>query len=280
MDPIRVRSVWCRTSRVFTYKIVFCRNLQIYAFSPELPAERSGQVAAGCAFSGRGFSKWKWLFPLLRNNRNFLVFPEVPGLQVCLPVHSISANTFMIVPITIYNDEVLRSKALQVEGIDSDIEELLGNMFETMYNAPGIGLAAPQVGRSLQLLVLDISCMKEYANVRPMVVINPRIIDSRGYRAMEEGCLSLPGVQGDVVRPAVINLHHRDEHFEERTGEFSGMLARVLQHEIDHLEGKLFVDRLPKRERRKVQKDLEALSSGQFIASYPVASSPVAVAED
>lgn len=181
----------------------------------------------------------------------------------------------MIVPINIFSDEVLRRKAVPLEGMDSDTEELLGNMFETMYNAPGIGLAAPQVGRSLRLLVIDLSSLKEYSNLKPMVVINPRILDSRGYRAMEEGCLSLPGVQGDVVRPAVINLHYRDEHFEERTDEFSGMLARVLQHEIDHLDGKLFVDRLPKKERRKVQKDLDALVSGQFIASYPVVPSSV-----
>ncbi|MBM3162651.1 MAG: peptide deformylase [Chlorobi bacterium] len=186
----------------------------------------------------------------------------------------------MIVPITLYSDEVLHRKALPIEGVDADIEELVGSMFETMYNAPGIGLAAPQVGRSLQLLVVDISCMKEYAGAKPMVVINPRIIASGGgYLAMEEGCLSLPGVQGDVVRPATINLQYRDEHFEERTGEFSGMFARVLQHEIDHLEGRLFVDRLKKREMRRAKKDLDALVSGRFSASYPVASAPVAVAQ-
>ncbi|MCF8382686.1 MAG: peptide deformylase [Chlorobium sp.] len=176
----------------------------------------------------------------------------------------------MIVPINIYSDEVLRRQAVSLEGVDADIEELLGNMFETMYNAPGIGLAAPQVGRSLRLLIVDISCIREYENVKPMVVINPGILDSRGYRAMEEGCLSLPGVQGDVVRPAAINLSWRDEHFEERTGEFSGMLARVLQHEIDHLDGRLFVDRLQRRDRRKVQKELDALAEGRFSASYPV----------
>jgi peptide deformylase len=186
----------------------------------------------------------------------------------------------MIVPISIYSDEILHRKALPLDGIDAEIEELVGNMFETMYNAPGIGLAAPQVGRSLQLLVVDISCMKEYAGVKPMVVINPRIIASGGgYLAMEEGCLSLPGVQGDVVRPATLHLQYRDEHFEERTGEFSGMFARVLQHEIDHLHGRLFVDRLKKREMRRARKDLDALLSGRFIASYPVASVTAAAAQ-
>lgn len=176
----------------------------------------------------------------------------------------------MILPITIYSDEILRQKALPVDGIDSGIRELIGNMFETMYKAPGIGLAAPQAGSSLRLLVLDISCMKEYAHIKPMVVINPMVLSSRGYLAMEEGCLSIPGVQGDVVRPSTISLRYRDEEFAEHTMEFSGMLARVLQHEIDHLDGRLFVDRLQKRERRKVQKDLEAIAAGRFIASYPV----------
>jgi len=176
----------------------------------------------------------------------------------------------MIVPINIYSDDVLRQRALPLEGVDGEVEELLGNMFETMYSAPGIGLAAPQVGRSLRLLVLDISCMREYANVKPMVVINPEIVAVKGYRSMEEGCLSLPGLQGDVVRPSSISLKYRDAHFEGQSAEFSGLLARVLQHEIDHLDGRLFVDRLQKKERRKVQKELDALASGRFIASYPV----------
>lgn len=177
----------------------------------------------------------------------------------------------MIVPITLYSDDILRQKAVPLEGIDSCVRDLIGNMFETMYNAPGIGLAAPQAGSPLRLLVLDISCMREYAHVKPMVVINPVVLSSRGYLAMEEGCLSIPGVQGDVVRPAVISLRYRNEEFAEQTMEFSGTLARVLQHEIDHLDGRLFVDRLQKRDRRKVQKQLDAIASGSFAASYPVA---------
>ncbi|MCF8215617.1 MAG: peptide deformylase [Chlorobium sp.] len=177
----------------------------------------------------------------------------------------------MILPITIYSDEILRKQAVMVEGIDKSIRELIANMFDTMYKAPGIGLAAPQAGSSLRLLVLDISCMAEYSHISPMVAINPVILSSKGYLAMEEGCLSVPGVQGDVVRPATISLQYRDEEFVLHTREFSGMLARVLQHEIDHLDGKLFVDRLQKRERRKVQKDLDAIAAGRFAASYPVA---------
>ena len=106
--------------------------------------------------------------------------------------------------------------------------------------------------------------------IKPMVVINPHVVAVQGFNSMEEGCLSIPGVQGDVERPAAISLKYRDEHFAERSGEFSGMLARVLQHEIDHLDGKLFVDRMERRDRRKIQKELDLLSAGIVTAKYPV----------
>ena len=176
----------------------------------------------------------------------------------------------MILPINIYSDDVLRRKARPLKGVDAEIAELVESMFESMRNASGIGLAAPQVGHSLRLLVLDVSCVSKYEDEKPMVVINPHILAVRGSSEMEEGCLSVPGVQGDVVRPSFIMLKYRDEHFEERIGEFSGMVARVIQHEIDHLDGTLFVDRLEKRDRRKIQKELSALASGVVNAAYPV----------
>ena len=176
----------------------------------------------------------------------------------------------MILPINIYSDDILRLKAKPLKGVDSGIEELIDSMFESMHNASGIGLAAPQVGRSIRLLVLDLSCIARYEHEKPMVVINPYIISVKGYCEMEEGCLSVPGVQGDVERPSVITLKYRNEHFEEQTGEFSGMVARALQHEIDHLDGTLFVDRMEKRDRRKIQKELEAISSGLVNTEYPV----------
>ena len=176
----------------------------------------------------------------------------------------------MILPINIYSDDILRLKAKPLKGVDSGIEELVASMFESMRNASGIGLAAPQVGRSVRLLVLDLSCISEYEHEKPMVVINPYILSVKGYCDMEEGCLSVPGIQGDVERPSVITLKYRDEHFEERTGEFSGMLARALQHEIDHLDGTLFVDRMEKRDRKKIQKELDAIASGIVDTEYPV----------
>lgn len=177
----------------------------------------------------------------------------------------------MIVPINTYSDPVLSAKAKPLKGIDASVGELIGNMFESMRNASGIGLAAPQIGHSVRLLVIDLSVMEEYSNFRPIVVINPRILSVKGMNRMEEGCLSIPGVGGDVMRPSAIQLHYRDEHFEEHTDDFSGMMARALQHEIDHLDGTLFVDRMEKRARRKIQKDLDALAQGIISTDYPVA---------
>ncbi len=177
----------------------------------------------------------------------------------------------MILPINTYSDEVLRRKAKPLKETGPEEDELVGNMFESMRNADGIGLAAPQVGESRRLLVVDLTPVDGYENVPPMVVINPHILDVRGYVTMEEGCLSIPDVRGDVVRPSTIQLKYRDEHFEEHVGEFTGFLARVLQHEIDHLEGTLFVDRMTRRNRRKIQKELDAISSGKITAPYPVA---------
>lgn len=182
----------------------------------------------------------------------------------------------MILPINIYSDDILRQKAKPLKGVDSDIGELVASMLESMRNASGIGLAAPQVGHSIRLLVLDLACIEEYEGEKPMVVINPHILSVRSYNEMEEGCLSVPGVKGYVTRPSVITLKYRDEHFEEHTGEFSGMAARALQHEIDHLDGTLFVDRMEKRDRKKIQKELAALASGIVDADYPVVTRDVA----
>ncbi len=177
----------------------------------------------------------------------------------------------MIIPINTYSDPVLSLKARPLKGVDASVEELIGSMFESMRNAEGMGLAAPQVGSSLRLLVIDISCMDKYRDSEPLVVINPRILAVKGKSAMDEGCLSIPGLSGEVVRPSAIRLHYRDEHFEEHTEEFNGMMARVLQHEIDHLDGTLFVDRMDRRDRRKIQKELDAMAGGQINAAYPVA---------
>ncbi len=176
----------------------------------------------------------------------------------------------MILPINTYSDAVLRRKAKPLKGADMELEELIGNMFESMRNAEGIGLAAPQVGVSLRLLVVDVSLADGYQGASPIVVINPHLLAVKGFNSMEEGCLSVPDVRGSVVRPSAIQLKYRDEHFEERIGEFDNLTARVLQHEIDHLDGTLFVDRMQRRDRRKIQKELDAITRGEVRTGYPV----------
>ncbi|MBC8524981.1 MAG: peptide deformylase [Chlorobium phaeobacteroides] len=177
----------------------------------------------------------------------------------------------MILPINTYSDEVLRRKAKPLKESDAQLEELISNMLESMRNAEGIGLAAPQVGVSLRLIVVDLSLAEGYEAASPMVVINPHILSVKSFNSMEEGCLSIPDVRGDVVRPSAIQLKYRDRNFEECIGEFDRLAARVIQHEIDHLDGTLFVDRMQRRDRRKIQKELDALSRGEINTNYPVA---------
>jgi peptide deformylase len=183
----------------------------------------------------------------------------------------------MIVPINTYSDPVLALKAKPLKGVDASVDDLIADMFESMRNASGIGLAAPQIGKSIRLIVLDLSCMESHSDAKPMVVINPRVLSVKGRNVMEEGCLSVPGVMGDVVRPSAITLHYRDEKFEEHTEDFSGMMARALQHEIDHLDGTLFVERMEKRDRKKIQKDLDAIAEGRVTAEYPLAKDTAGV---
>ena len=137
-------------------------------------------------------------------------------------------------------------------------------MFEALYYPSGIALAAPQIGHSIQLVVVDISRSKRgiYSQEKPLVVINPQILSVIGDDVMEEGCLSIPGIRKNITRPAEITLQYHDVHLEEQTSEFSGLFSRVLQHEIDHLQGILYIDRLEANERRMIQTELNAIASG------------------
>ncbi|GBD41739.1 Peptide deformylase 1 [bacterium HR39] len=147
----------------------------------------------------------------------------------------------MILRIRTYPDPVLRRRAVPVEGVDERIRRLLDDMLETMYAAPGIGLAAPQVGESLRVIVADVSEEKN----APLRMVNPEITwRSQTTAVAEEGCLSLPEIYGEVERPEAVEVRYLDETGAERTLRAEGLLARCLQHEIDHLDGVLFVDRL------------------------------------
>lgn len=162
----------------------------------------------------------------------------------------------MIRPILRYGDGVLHAPAAAVEQFDDGLHRLLRDMTETMYAAPGIGLAAPQVGVPLRVLVIDLSVGKRTGEL--IELINPEFVACEGLQLEEEGCLSLPGFEATVVRPARAVVRGVGRDGREKAVEGTGLLARALQHEMDHLAGSLFVDRLRGIKRdvivRKVQK--------------------------
>ncbi|UCE88567.1 MAG: peptide deformylase [Pseudomonadota bacterium] len=152
-----------------------------------------------------------------------------------------------------YPDERLRIKARSVEQVDDGIRQLISDMFETMYEAPGIGLAATQVDRHQRIIVIDVSENKS----KPLALINPEIIASDGAQELEEGCLSVPGVYEPVTRAGHIKLRTLDQEGNSVEMEAEGLLAVCIQHEMDHLEGKLFVDYLSGLKRQRIRKKLE-----------------------
>lgn len=152
-----------------------------------------------------------------------------------------------------YPDPRLRNRAEPIERVDDDIRRLIDDMFETMYDAPGIGLAAVQVGVSKRLIVLDITEDRQ----DPRCLINPVILESSGVEKMDEGCLSVPGIYEPVERAACIRYRALDRNGEEFEDEAEGLLAVCIQHEIDHLDGKLFVDYLTELKRQRIRKKLE-----------------------
>src|SRR5438067_6089989 len=148
----------------------------------------------------------------------------------------------MIRPILKYGDTALHTEARTVEALTPEVDRLIDDMIETMCAAPGVGLAAPQVGVPLRLFVVDVSVGHDASGL--VVLINPEFVERGGVQLEEEGCLSVPGFNATVVRPSHAVVKGRDRHWDERTYEASGLLARAFQHEMDHLEGTLFVDRL------------------------------------
>jgi peptide deformylase len=155
----------------------------------------------------------------------------------------------MIRPILRYGEHPLHQPASEVLDLDDHLQRLVDDMIETMYAAPGIGLAATQVGIPLRVFVADVSAGRDRQALT--VVVNPTVIEREGMQLEEEGCLSVPGFNATVVRPARIVVQGLDRHGQERTFEGTGLLARAFQHEIDHLDGTLFVDRL-----RGIKRDL------------------------
>ena len=164
----------------------------------------------------------------------------------------------MLRPILRLGDSILNAPARPVDAITPEIEKLIDDMIETMYAAPGIGLAAPQVGMPLRIFVLDLSVGRDPAALH--VVINPEFVERDGMQLEEEGCLSLPGFTATVARPKRVVVKGLNRQGDEQTLEGTGLMARALQHEVDHLNGCLFVDRLRGISRDLIVRKIKKLS--------------------
>lgn len=187
-----------------------------------------------------------------------------------------------ILPIVTYNDDVLRKETEIVSENSDDLQALIDDMFETMYNSNGVGLAAPQVGKSLSLFVMNADVMTEELddeeNIGPMVFINPEITSLDGdHIKAEEGCLSIPDVRDDVLRPEKVTITYQDRDFNRQTKQFTGWISRVVQHEYDHLEGVLFVDYLSRFRQRMHRNLLKKIQKGDLKTEYPVVPKPAEV---
>jgi peptide deformylase len=176
-------------------------------------------------------------------------------------------------PIVAYGDPVLKRKATAIEPDEyPHIKELIENMFETMYAARGVGLAAPQVGLSMRLFVIDCTpfddedpSLKDFKKA----FINACILEEAGEEwAFNEGCLSIPDIREDVYRKSTVRISYYDENWKHHEETFSGMAARVIQHEYDHIEGKLFTDRLNPLRKRLLEKRLNDISKGIVDVEY------------
>jgi len=175
-------------------------------------------------------------------------------------------------PIYAYGQPVLKKKGEEITPDYPDLQLLIENMWETMYNAKGVGLAAPQVGRSIRLFLVDTIQLgkdeKEGEGIK-QVFINAQMVEEAGDPwQYEEGCLSIPEIRGDVERQPQLRLRYLDADFVEHESVFTGIEARVIQHEYDHIEGRLFTERLKPIKKRRIQRKLENIKKGQVDVEY------------
>ncbi len=177
----------------------------------------------------------------------------------------------MILPIYLYGQPVLRKEAEDIENTP-ELKQFIADMFETLTQAEGCGLAAPQVGKPWRLFVIDADELaEEYPECKGFkkVFINPEMIEeSEETCSYSEGCLSLPGISENVVRPSTIKMYYLDENFEEHEEEFTGFQARIVQHEYDHLEGHVFTDRISPIRKTFVRNKLTSIAKGKTVAKY------------
>lgn len=180
----------------------------------------------------------------------------------------------MIYPIVGYGNAVLRKQAEPITKDYPNLQQLIADMYETMYASDGVGLAAPQIDLSIQLVVIGFRPYDEATDTygdqeEQHTLINPEILEERGeMEYFNEGCLSIPDVHEDVLRPERVVVHYFDENFVEHTEEFSGMLARVAQHEIDHLHGTVFTDHLSPLRKTLIKRKLSDIMAGKIRPRY------------
>ncbi len=182
----------------------------------------------------------------------------------------------MILPIYAYGQPVLKKVAAPIGPDYPGLQDLIANMWETMYHAHGVGLAAPQIGLSIRLFVVDTTGYeKSKKEEEPQdagikkVFINAQILSEEGPMwSFEEGCLSIPYIRGEVERPPIVRIRYQDENFQEFEETYTGVNARVIQHEYDHIQGVLFVERLKPLKKRMIQRKLEDIRCGRIQAEY------------
>ncbi len=192
----------------------------------------------------------------------------------------------MVLPVVVYGDPVLRKLAVEIDKKHEGLETLIANMFETMYAANGVGIAAPQIGKTIRLFVIDASPFAEvdeddeeeeklskkeltFLKNFKRVFINAKIIEETGKEwAFNEGCLSIPKIREDVLRKENVTIEYYDENFKKHTETLGGLAARVVQHEYDHIEGKLFTDKISAFKRKMISGKLNNITKGNFSADY------------
>lgn len=185
----------------------------------------------------------------------------------------------MVLPIVAYGDPVLRKVGQEIDKEYPGLKELIENMRETMKNAKGVGLAAPQIGKAIRLFLVDTSAFAEddeldeeeqlFLKNFNKVFINAKLLNEQGNEwVFSEGCLSIPNINEDVIRQDTVVIEYFDENFEKHVDTVTGLAARVIQHEYDHIEGKLFTDKLSSLKKRLIKKKLDNISKGKVEVAY------------
>ena len=182
----------------------------------------------------------------------------------------------MVYPIIMYGDPILRKRAKEIEMGALDIKAFVQDMFDTMYAAHGIGLAAPQIGKSIRVFVVDGTSLDEEEEDMTgfrKIFINPLLVEEIGDTwEFEEGCLSIPNIRENITRPEKVRIRYVDEDWNPKEEDYDGIKARIIQHEYDHLDGKMFVDYLTPLKKRMLKGKLTDISKGDVVTEYRISA--------